>query len=240
MLCIVTMNSYAHQYQFIYNVALLDDLHNYFPSLLYDMDRFQTLPQVFYYVRQQMNARFNLYNYGASQQPQMHFNSMPHMTPVAPMHPMPPMHPMHQAAPPMPPMPFNFSSTNPTNSSSPATPRMTRQRDSTSELSLLASLLNNFSPEIWTIGVGGGGRGIGANVIVRPSPEIITQATEVISGSTLAEGTICSICQDVIVPTDSARKLRVCRHIYHQSCIDQWFERSVLCPTCRHDVREGL
>ena len=225
MLCIVTMNSYAHQYQFIYNVALLDDLHNYFPSLLYDMDRFQTLPQVFYYVRQQMNARFNLYNYGASlasQQPQMHFN----MASPAP-------------APAPAPAPFNFVSPA-VDSSSPATPRMTRQRDSTSELSLLASLLNNFSPEIWTIGVGGGGRGIGANVIVRPSPEIITQATEVISGSTLAEGTICSICQDVIVPTDSARKLRVCRHIYHQSCIDQWFERSVLCPTCRHDVREGL
>jgi hypothetical protein len=53
-------------YQVIYNVGLLDDIHNYFPALLYDQGRFQTLVQVFSYVRHQMDTRFNLYSYGAS------------------------------------------------------------------------------------------------------------------------------------------------------------------------------
>ena len=53
-------------YQVIYGVGLLDDLHNYFPGLLYEQGRYQHLSQVFSYVRHQMNTRFNLPAYGAS------------------------------------------------------------------------------------------------------------------------------------------------------------------------------
>ena len=53
-------------YEVIYNVGLLDDVHNYFPALLYDHGRFQNLPSLFHYVRNQMNTRFNLFAYGAS------------------------------------------------------------------------------------------------------------------------------------------------------------------------------
>ena len=47
----------------------------------------------------------------------------------------------------------------------------------------------------------------------------------------------CSICQDSI-SSDGAR-LRVCRHVYHRSCIQTWFGASVRCPVCRRDIREG-
>jgi hypothetical protein len=56
-------------------------------------------------------------------------------------------------------------------------------------------------------------------------------------GSTLPSNSSCSICQDSIISTDSCRRLSPCSHVYHRSCIDQWFERSVHCPTCRHDIR---
>jgi len=85
--------------------------------------------------------------------------------------------------------------------------------------------------------------GAGANfmspVIVRPSAQIIQQNTQVVQGSSLTETTICSICQDSISTTDTARILSRCRHLYHLNCIDRWFERSVVCPTCRHDIRQG-
>jgi hypothetical protein len=39
--------------------------------------------------------------------------------------------------------------------------------------------------------------------------------------------------------TDSCRILNSCQHVYHRGCIDTWFERSVFCPSCRHDVRDS-
>jgi len=207
-------------YQVVYNVGLLDDIHNYFPALLYEMDRFTNLPQVLQYVRQRMTARFNLFNYGASlaagsqtsfggaHQP---YNTTPlrTSTPIIPRTPAPPVQ-----APPM-------------------------------DIFSLASLLTHA--DILTLGIGAGtgpgpGFGLGAAlqpVIVRPSAEVITRATEVLVASTLPEGTVCSICQDNLLATDSARRIRSCNHVYHQGCIDEWFQRSVLCPSCRHDIREN-
>ena len=52
-------------YEYVYNVGLLDDLHNYFPAFLYDSGRFQTPVQVFHYFRTELHARFNLPGYGA-------------------------------------------------------------------------------------------------------------------------------------------------------------------------------
>ena len=227
---IVTMNSEpSGQYQYVYNVSLLDDLHNYFPGLLYQMERFQTLPQVFQYIRQQINSRFNLYNYGANLAAA---GMQPYIVPT----------PAYTPGP-------TFGSAAPmrTNPRVPVTPLApSREVD----LFGLASLLTQVPLELWSFGNGAGagaGAGVNANafpgfmnpVVVRPSPEDIARATEIVAGSTLTEGAVCSICQDTIIPTDSARKLRTCGHSYHRSCIDEWFQRSVFCPSCRHDVRTG-
>jgi hypothetical protein len=196
-------------YQYVYYVALLDDLHNYFPALLYEMDRFQTIPHVFQYVRQRINSRFNLYNYGASlAAAQNGYTGV--------------QNPGHRFA-------------NPPYNPAYAAPPANRDLD----LFTLAAILAQAPSQIWTLG-GAGNAGIPQNlqpVIVRPSAEVIAQSTEIVAGNTLSEGTICPICQDNIITTDTARKIRSCNHVYHQGCIDQWFERSVLCPTCRRDVR---
>jgi hypothetical protein len=74
-------------------------------------------------------------------------------------------------------------------------------------------------------------------VIVRPTAQAIAAGTEAVLGSSLAENTPCAICQDTILSTDSARRLVACGHVYHRGCIDEWFRRSVYCPSCRHDIR---
>jgi hypothetical protein len=60
------------------------------------------------------------------------------------------------------------------------------------------------------------------------------------NGTSVPENSRCSICQDSIIPADVCRKLIPCGHTYHKNCIDQWFNRSVVCPTCRHDIRETI
>lgn len=49
-----------------YDVPLLDDIHNYFPDLLYaPVEQFQSVASVLNYVRQQVRERFDLYSAGA-------------------------------------------------------------------------------------------------------------------------------------------------------------------------------
>jgi Ring finger domain len=74
----------------------------------------------------------------------------------------------------------------------------------------------------------------GEPVIVNPSREQIDAATERVT----AEGEVtCAICQESI--EDDAIRLTHCRHEFHNHCITEWFTRSVHCPNCRHDIREG-
>jgi len=212
-------------YQVVYGVGVLDDIHNYFPSLLYDQGRFQTLPQVLSYVRSQMNTRFNLFAYGAS---------------------------LHRAASPAPapapaPVPIPVVG-------EPVITRSARTRDAAT-MNMLLSLLGlgtdirlvpdlGTSPQglrtpadIWT--------SFNTPVVVAPSAEIISANTEIIdasnvvvdmSGTSLTQN-ICTVCQDAMRSPEICRRLRPCQHSFHRACIDEWFRRSVFCPSCRHDIR---
>ena len=225
-------------YQTVYGVGLLDDLHNYFPAFLYEQGRFQTLPQAFSYFRHQLNSRFNLFSYGAS----LHRAATPRASPVAS-----PAHPSHGA--------------------STTMPQWHAARDDlaadVASLNFLTSLLGSREPirGLGTLsGLGSGlGAGLGAQprgpgatqglapdlwaafaapVVVRPSQAVLAANTELVSGSSLPlTQNNCSVCQDTISATEECRRLKPCQHVYHKICIDQWFLRSVVCPTCRHDIR---
>lgn len=227
-------------YQTVYGVGLLDDLHNYFPAFLYEQGRFQTLPQAFSYFRHQLNTRFNLFSYGAS----LHRESAP-------------------AVPAQPRQPQAYSWT------TPVTPIRTTRDELAADvasLNFLTSLLGARDNRMGSVGLGLGplgslglGAGLGAQpragqvpqglapdlwaafsapVVVRPSEAVLAANTELILGSTIPlTHRNCSICQDVIVPTEECRRLKPCQHVYHRTCIDQWFLRSIACPTCRHDIR---
>lgn len=51
-------------YDELYGVGLLDDLHNYFPALLYEPDEFEGVSDVLNYVASQATRQFDLYSFG--------------------------------------------------------------------------------------------------------------------------------------------------------------------------------
>lgn len=70
-----------------------------------------------------------------------------------------------------------------------------------------------------------------------PVPVIPTQAQIDSSLETIQSTTSnCAICQDSI--SSGGCKIRQCGHVYHRSCILNWFALNVRCPVCRHDIRE--
>jgi hypothetical protein len=224
-------------YQTVYGVSLLDDIHNYFPELLYNHGRFQTLQTVFSYVRHQMNTRFNLYSYGASlagaRAPSTRAPGPPAREPVV--------------------EEDIFSSfanislllnlLQPPQSGLSGLPT----RAGLSGLSGLSGraglpVRSDFIPASSVIRARAGpDSGVWAAfsdpVIVSPSQEILAANTQLISGSDLSSNTVCSVCQDSIIASESCRRIIACQHTYHRVCIDQWFTRSVFCPSCRHDIR---
>lgn len=48
----------------------------------------------------------------------------------------------------------------------------------------------------------------------------------------------CSICLNEYTTQDTIRKLNVCSHIYHETCIDEWIGKfnNNTCPMCRTSV----
>lgn len=43
----------------------------------------------------------------------------------------------------------------------------------------------------------------------------------------------CPVCLMEFEPEDNLRFLPVCKHIFHQECIDAWFHAHSTCPLCR-------
>lgn len=65
------MNSNSN-YETLYGVGLLDDLHNYFPALLYDSSSFESVQDVLAYIQRQTRARFDLFSYGLREYQSIH------------------------------------------------------------------------------------------------------------------------------------------------------------------------
>ena len=218
-------------YQTVYGVSLLDDIHNYFPALLYDQGRFETLPNIFSYVRHQMNTRFNLYSYGASLA-----RDRVQPTPAVPAVPNP--------------RGMSFGGLpHPASATSFAQRAPNAEEDIMSSIASVNFLLNllqptsgltefmpasrvlrtRANPDVWAA--------FRSPVIVAPTQEVLEANTQLVVGSDLSSNTVCSVCQDSIGSAETCRRITICQHVYHRTCIDQWFTRSVYCPSCRHDIR---
>ena len=194
-------------YQVIYGVTLLDDIHNYFPALLYEHGRFQNLAHILSYVRNQMNTRFNLFSYGAS----LHRESTIPAVPVQTSTPLP-------------------RSRDSVLASSSLLLSLLGLTNLDSLRIIQPAMGSMASPDIWAaftapVPVVPSPEVISANTeIVDVSNIPLTQIT-------------CSICQDSMRSSEECRRLKPCQHTFHRVCIDQWFLRSVMCPHCRHDIR---
>lgn len=216
----------ADRYERVYDVGLLDDLHNYFPGLLYEPDRFRSVSDVLNYVRQNASRRFNLFDYGARQYQQQNNRTgqVPQNT---------------------------FSRQTPVVSrwTPPSAPVETQQYefDLTSEvdLAILTPLIRSLDR---LSGLSGQSiqRAHGANRFTSLFQDVIIHASQELidTGSTVRTLLMdleesCSICQDRMRQGENIRRLNACQHEFHGACVDNWFlQRSVLCPVCRHDIRD--
>lgn len=197
----------SDRYERVYEVGLLDDLHNYFPALLYRPNNFQTVADVLGYVRDRTTQRFNLFDYGRRQ-----YESTV---------PMSQQNGYQQNG---------YQPNTYVPQSSPIEEVRVEFTNSASLLPLLRSLggLRNRNTANTAY----------EDVIVHASQSIIDRASTELTLSYDLD-TICTICQDRMKQNELIRTLNVCHHGFHKSCIDNWLlNRSVICPTCRHDIRE--
>ena len=178
-------------YENVYEVGLLDDLHNYFPQLLYRPERFGTVQDVLRYVRDATQRRFNLFDYGRRQYEES----------------LPPRNTTH----------------------------VRMHTDEADFVPILRTFINLPARVTRTTA---GINSLFQDVVVNASQEIIDNASMQITLDEDADDN-CPICQDRMRQGELIRKLNVCSHQFHKSCVDNWFlNDSVLCPTCRHDIRQ--
>lgn len=227
--------------QNIYSVQLLNDLHNYFPDLLYNFRRFQNVQDVLGYVR--AVSEISPYERGL-QQYRMRQRARQGVIPTNRyINPIISIPTTNMSAP----------NTSAPNTSVPSTsvndntvPRI-RMRLNTDRTDVMDSFLGGLSI---ILGSANGGimtmneqaveeqlqSFLSQSVPVYPTAREIDNASTTFM-TTEQQDDNCAICQDVIESNQTVRRLTHCNHYFHQLCIDTWFQRNVHCPSCRHDIR---
>lgn len=74
------------------------------------------------------------------------------------------------------------------------------------------------------------------DVSVAPTGAQVESASALRSATSIPEDVNCSICQERGDESISWRVLH-CGHMYHRECVDRWFVSHTQCPICRADVR---
>jgi len=211
-----------------YSISLLNDLHNHFPDLLYQPQRFRNVTDVLNYIIQVANRNpyeHERQSYERRREPAVE-------PPARRSNPLSPADEfyriIHGAA--LPPDNEVFlTSTVPARSRAPTV--LGR-----SMLSNNDNLISNVIGSLF-----GGGSNLQSfldqTVPVRASADIIYHMTTLTPAPQQMSDN-CAICQDPIEEGQQMRILNYCTHSFHATCIDTWFESHVTCPTCRHDIRE--
>lgn len=227
--------------QNIYQVQLLNDLHNHFPDILYNPGRFRNIQDFLEYIRQVADTSpytrgQAIYNNRqaanarafAARQP---INTVPIYQTVQPVQPV---------------QPLNTIWTQPITTTVEDTIPTTRIRvplNTTTNTMLMNTLLGSVFGDLFstipegTLGDAGIQGFLNQRVVIYPTEEEINRATTVYR-STRRQDDICAICQDDIEANQEFRRINHCNHYFHSDCIDTWFTSNVHCPTCRHDIRE--
>ena len=244
-------------YETIYGFSFLDEIHNFFPELLYDDTLFGA--ESMRWIRHRVNVLFpqvyvrqrNLYNiYSAHTrlrsyvQWQLDTNTAPRpaATPIQTPEPF-----VMLSTPPPPraasaPQTVDISGAPVPGAAAPRTRvRTTTTTTTTAQIpTLLTSLL-------WEIREPGAQDVPGdtildmlnfafQDVIVAPTLEQINAASRLRNNHDVPSETDCSICQEHTNPDSVWRELG-CGHMYHRACIDTWLGSHSQCPICRRDIR---
>ena len=241
------MNTYDE----LYGVGLLDDIHNFFPAILYQPQRFRTVQDLLLYISRQTQRQFNLFDMGLRQYEQSS-QVTPRNTPARG-------------------TPVTIPTTNPTDTFLQSlfnpTPQVTARTVQAAHPHLnITTETFDITPILTTLLAGGGGaagsttRPVGTattlnslndfinllrgDTILEPVPVVPTQA-QIDTATHVFESlrsehadSVCSICQDGYTENVLVRQIRHCNHMFHRQCIDQWFRQNVHCPVCRFDIRD--
>ena len=216
-----------------YTISLLNDLHHFFPELLYRPERFQTVSDVLGYVVERAAESESYERIRQAYRGQEEESKAPEFESVG----------------------SSSSSASASASASsdesltallrlfsPRTPMFQRPLHRTRiAFPLSSSSEGSLASFLWGSGSGSGsGSGLESlfqAVAVRPTEEHLERNTHV---DILEEpmDTNCAVCQDPMEAGQEIRTLLACCHHFHRTCVDRWFQEHVSCPTCRHDVRE--
>ena len=208
-------------YQHIYNIHLLNEIHNYFPDILYNRQRFQNVQDLLSYI--QDVAEISPYDRGLQQYRTDQSRNVRQSRNLRQSEPS--RYRYEERV-------NNISST-----SMPPVPNTTQENDRliNNVLSGISFVLDSTNLEqvieeqLQSF--------LDHSVIVCPTAHEI-QAASTTFASAERQDDICAICRDEIIIEQQVRRLTYCSHYFHKVCIDSWFLRNVHCPTCRHDIRD--
>lgn len=219
----------ADSYEELYHVGLLDDLHNFFPAVLYEPERFQSVQDLLMYISSQTRNRFNLFNRGMNRYQNINStigSAAPRTTTIPPTIPQRSNRTISMMFPQFDIVTETFD-LSPFLSSAMLNTTSTRYDPTT----IIRELLNL-------------NRIVRADalepVIVAPTEQQLSSATTTgeITDTNIVIDQICSICQENYSAGQTTRKINFCNHLFHKDCVDPWFRSHVHCPVCRHDIRE--
>lgn len=81
-------------------------------------------------------------------------------------------------------------------------------------------------------------------VVVRATPEIISEATEELLFSELPNDIqryqSCPVSHEPFTENTEITRIRHCGHYFSRPAFRQWFDSNVYCPICRHDIRNNI
>lgn len=205
--------------QNIYPIQLLNDLHNHFPEILYNPNRFQNVSDLLLYIRS--IANINPYERGMQQYNTQQNRSLPnHIPPINPI-----THINTQ-------FPQTFITM-----FEEITPSTTQIQMPLNNNTLMTTLISGLFGDVLNTNTTNGLQSfLDQRVPIYPTVQEISNATTEYTADRNLED-ICAICQDEIELNQNVRKILHCNHYFHKDCIDTWFRGNVHCPTCRHDIR---
>jgi len=225
----------SDSYRRHYGIGILDDIHNYFPQLLYDIDGFRNIQDVLVYVRNETARRFSGFDNARREFRMSRISSANRYLPqtriintipddiLVPLTPLAPSAPLNDYSDLLT-LLQGISSPPRTNIFSSFLTRYRAEPDEPLEEPVIPRLIQSLYED----------------VIVHANQETIDQASTRVT-LTADLDVNCSVCQDRMKKDDSVRTLTVCSHQFHAECIDPWLlTRSTKCPSCRNDIRENV
>ena len=55
----------------------------------------------------------------------------------------------------------------------------------------------------------------------------------------LVQGEMCSICLDNLLNSTPVRKIKLCKHLFHDECLTDWLKVNETCPNCKENLAKG-